>query len=110
LIHTRTLNGYRIWPDQSAQVARGEHAFRITRYPGAVESTVVVEIDNEALARVERLTNRHLQADGSYWRAQAERRLSDYLWREGRLPESGRLTVDDVEREDIDLAVAWEVD
>jgi hypothetical protein len=36
--------------------------------------------------------------------------LSDYLWREGRLPESGRLTVDDVEREDIDLAVAWEAD
>jgi DNA-binding response OmpR family regulator len=73
LIHTRTLNGYRIWPDQSAQVARGEHAFRITRYTGAVESTVVVAIDKDALARVERLTNRHLHAGGSYWRAQAER-------------------------------------
>jgi CheY-like chemotaxis protein len=109
LIHTRTLNGYRIWPDESAHVARGEHAFRIARFPG-VESTVVVAIDNESLARVERLTNRHLRADGAYWRAQAERRLSDYVWREGRIPESGRLTVDDIEREDVDLALAWEAD
>jgi CheY-like chemotaxis protein len=108
LIHTRTLNGYRIWADESAAVARGEHAFRVTRYPGGVESTVVVSIGGEAVARVERLTHRRHAAEGSFWRAQAERRLADHLWMESSLPAGGRLTVHDVAREDLDVALAWQ--
>jgi len=110
LIHTRTLNGYRIWPDPATHVQPGEHAFRISRYPGGVESTVVVAINGGAVARVERLTHRHLQSEGAFWRSQAERRLSEHLWMEGQLPAGGRLTVDDVAREDLDTALAWEAD
>jgi CheY-like chemotaxis protein len=110
LIQTLTLNGYRILPDESTRVTRGEHAFLITRFPGGGETTVVVTIDDEAVARVDRLTHRRLRPDGSFWRAQAERRLSDYVWLEGRIPESGRLTVEEIARDDLDVAGAWEGD
>jgi hypothetical protein len=59
---------------------------------------------------VARLTKHNLQPHGAFWRTQAERRLSTYLWSEGKTPESGRLTVEDVTREDIDVAAAWELD
>jgi hypothetical protein len=71
---------------------------------------VVVAISPGALGRVARLTKRNLLPQGAFWRSQAERRLSTELWTEGRTPESGRLTVEDVTREDIDVAAAWESD
>jgi hypothetical protein len=39
---------------------------------------------------------------------QAERLLSAYVWSEGKAPDSGRLTVLDVSREDLDIAARWE--
>jgi DNA-binding response OmpR family regulator len=110
LIETLTLNGFRILPIESAEAARGEHAFRVTHFPEGTEVTVIVAISPEALGRVARLTKRILQPDGAFWRSQAERRLSTELWTEGKAPESGRLTVEDVTREDIDVAAAWTSD
>jgi hypothetical protein len=45
-----------------------------------------------------------------FWRMQAERLLSAYLWSEGRTPENRRLVVRDVSRDDIDVAASWEGD
>jgi DNA-binding response OmpR family regulator len=109
-IETLTLNGFHILRIESAAAAPGEHAFRVTHFPDGTEVTVIVAISPEALGRVARLTNRNLQPHGAFWRSQAERRLSTELWTEGRTPESGRLTVEDVTREDIDVAAAWTSD
>ena len=68
---------------------------------------MTVAIDPEAVARVARLTRRQLQPGGAFWREQAERLLSAYLWSEGKVPENGRLTVHDVSREDLEVATAW---
>jgi DNA-binding response OmpR family regulator len=109
-IETLTLNGFRIERDERSQAPAAEHVFRVTRFPDGSEATVVVAIAPEAVARVERLTRRRLEPQSAFWRTQAERRLSDHLWSAGGPPESGRLTVDDVEVEDIDLAAAWTPD
>ena len=67
-------------------------------------------VSQGAVARVTRLTHRDLRPGGAFWRDQAQRLLSAYLWSEGRPPENGRLTVHDVSREDLDIAAAWHFD
>src|SRR5262245_41264413 len=104
-IETLTLNGFHIVRTELAG-APGEHAFRVTHLPDGLQATVIVAVRPEALGRVARLTKRKLQPQGAFWRSQAERRLSAELWTEGRMPQNGRLTVDDVTREDIDVAAA----
>jgi CheY-like chemotaxis protein len=110
-IETLTLNGFRVVrPRTPPSLAPGEHAFEVTHFPDGAAVTVIVRIDPEAVARVARLSRHPLQPGGAFWREQAERLLSAYLWSEGRIPEGGRLTVHDVSREDLEVASAWELD
>jgi len=105
-----TLNGFRVVrPHVPPDPAKGEHVFDVTHFPKGLTTRVIVQIDPEAAARVERLTHRQLMPGGSFWRGQAERLLSAYLWSEGRTPDSG-LTVHDISRDDIDTAAAWDLD
>jgi DNA-binding response OmpR family regulator len=111
LIETLTLNGFRITRSPgSIHPAAREHVFHVTHFPDAIASTVTVAIDPDVLARVTRLTNRRLQPGGAFWREQAQRRLSSFLWSEGSPPENGRLTVSDISRDDLDIAAAWDLD
>ena len=84
--------------------------FEVTHFPDGVSVSVIVRIDPEAVARVARLSRRQLQPGGAFWSEQAERLLAAYLWSEGRMPDSGSLTVHDVSREDLDVAAAWVLD
>jgi DNA-binding response OmpR family regulator len=110
-IATLTLNGFQILQaGEATQPTGAEHVFRVKHFPGGAELTVVVAIDPEAVARVARLTRHLLQPGGAFWREQAERLLSAFLWSEGKAPENGRLTVHDVSREDLDAAAVWTAD
>jgi DNA-binding response OmpR family regulator len=110
-IETLTLNAFRLARSADAiNLASAEHVFQVTHVPDGKESMVTVVIDPEAVARISRLTRRQLQPGGAFWRDQAERLLSAILWSEGKAPESGRLTVRDVSRDDIDVAAAWPAD
>jgi DNA-binding response OmpR family regulator len=110
-IEAVTLNGFRIVAAPApTDKANGEHTFRVKHFAAGTESTVTVSIDPEAVARVARLSRRVLQPGGAFWRGQAERRLSAFLWSEGRVPDNGRLAVEDVSRDDLDMAAAWEFD
>jgi len=80
----------------------------VKHFPDGAESIVTVAVDPEAVERVARLTHRRLEANSSFWRLQAERLLSAYLWSEGKGPADGRLTVLDVSREDLDVAARWD--
>jgi hypothetical protein len=71
---------------------------------------VTVAIDPEAVDRVARLTHRRLDPGGAFWRLQAERLLSAFIWTEGHGPADGRLTVRDISREDLDVAARWDQD
>lgn len=109
-ISTLTLNGFRIFRsrDSDPAVPPSDHVFRVKQFPAGEEFTVTVTIDPEAVARVARLTHRRLEPGSSFWRLQSERRLAAHLWSEGRGPDGGRLTVQDVSREDLDAAAVWE--
>jgi CheY-like chemotaxis protein len=108
---TLTLNGFQILRSrEAADPADADHAFRVKHFPDGAERAVVVSIDPEIVARVARLSRHNLQPGGAFWRQQAERLLSAYIWSEGKAPENLRLTVRDVSREDIELAASWQSD
>ncbi len=104
-----TLNGFQILRAPNAvSPSSSEHVFRVKHVGDGVEFTVTVAIDREAVERVARLTHRRLEPGGAFWRLQAERLLSAYVWSEGKGPADGRLVVRDVAREDLDVAARWE--
>jgi len=109
-IQILTLNGFQIIPPaEPRDVSASQHTFRVKHFKDGSEVTVTVAIDPEAVGRVERLAGRRLEPGGTFWRAQAERLLSAYLWTEGKLP-PGVLTVKDVSREDLYVATDWKAD
>jgi DNA-binding response OmpR family regulator len=108
-IETLTLNGFQILRSSEAAPTSSEHVFRVRHVADGVEFTVTVAIDPEAVERVARLTHRRLDPGGAFWRLQAERLLSAYVWSEGQGPTDGRLIVRDVSREDLEVALRWEL-
>jgi len=105
-VETLTLNGFRIL--RAGGTGR-VHTFEVTHFADGAKSTVNVSIDPEAIARVERLTGRRLDPAGAFWKGQAERLLSAYLWTEGRVP-IGMVTLYDISREDLDAVATWTLD
>jgi hypothetical protein len=53
------------------------------------------------------MTRRALPAHGSFWLLHAERFLGDYLWHEGQIPPTGKLTLKEIDRDEL-LAERWE--
>jgi hypothetical protein len=103
------MNGFQILRSQDAPPPTStEHVFRVRHVADGTEFTVTVAIDHEAVNRVARLTHRRLEPGGAFWRLQAERLLSAYVWSEGKGPDDGRLIVRDVSRDDLDVAARWQ--
>jgi CheY-like chemotaxis protein len=112
-IETITLNGFEIIrpTDAGASIRTkpDEHGF-IVKSPDKRQFQVVVQIDEAAIGFVERLTHRRLPANNSFWTYAAERFLSDYLWKEGKVPPGGRLKLKEISREEMLTAGRWEKD
>jgi CheY-like chemotaxis protein len=106
-IESVTMNGYRI---RRAGVSGFEHLFAVRRYPEAWETEITVVVSNESVERVNRLARRKLGPESGFWRIQAERTLANWLWAEGTLPPSRLVELEDVSRDDIDVAGAWTED
>ena len=106
LIQTITMNGFTILESEGALQAANERRFTVTS-PGGEEHEVLVQIDEEAVGYVERMTRRRLPPENSFWTAQAERLLSDYLWNEGKVPPTRKLRVKDVDRDELPTAARW---
>ncbi|MDQ3012136.1 MAG: response regulator [Acidobacteriota bacterium] len=110
LIKAVTMNGFQIVRASDAKSTShqdpGEHRF-IVQDPQGQEQEVVVQIDEEALGYVERLTRRRLPLESSFWTLQAERFLSAFLWNNGIAPHSGKLLLKGIDRHDIDMAARW---
>jgi hypothetical protein len=109
-VETVTPNGFRIRSAGPPTQRSFDHRFHVFHFPDSSEFTVTVTVDRECAERVARLTRRRLAPGGMFWRMEAERLLSAYLWSEGKAPENRRLVVRDVSRDDIDVAAAWEDD
>jgi DNA-binding response OmpR family regulator len=103
-----TMNGFQILRSPGAAPSPSQHVFRVKHVGDSAEFNVTVAIDPEAVERVARLTHRRLEPGGPFWRMQAERLLSAYIWSEGKGPADRQLVVRDVSRDDLDVAARWE--
>jgi CheY-like chemotaxis protein len=107
LIQTITMNGFTILDDESALALEESHRRFIVLSPDGGQHDVLIEIDTEAIAYVERMTGRKLSPGNSFWTSQAHRVLEDYLWREGKVPPTRRLTIRSVDRDELPIAARW---
>jgi DNA-binding response OmpR family regulator len=108
-----TLNGFRLWraPEvPGAQPAEAAKRLFIVQHPHGWEQEIVVEINPAAVGFVEHATGRHLSVENPFWTWQAERVLNNYLWNEGKVPPGGRLTITEIDRDDVQVAARWEGD
>ena len=107
LIQTLTMNGFTILEPEGSLHAPNERRFTVKSPSGEVHE-VLVQIGEEAVGYVERMTRRKLPAENSFWTVQAQRLLSDYLWTEGKVPPTRRLTIKDVDRDELPVAARWQ--
>jgi len=109
LIQTITLNGFEIMEPIAQAPMRDSNSHRfLVKDPDGLEREVTVRIGDDVVGYVERMTQRALPAANSFWRLRSERFLSDYLWREGKLPSSGELTLNELDRNELVMAERWE--
>jgi len=86
IIETITMNGFSILdPDREERQLPDQRRFSVVS-PGGARHDVMVQIDEEAVGYVERLTRRRLPPESSFWTEEARRLLGDYLWNEGDVP------------------------
>ena len=107
LIQIITMNGFTILDSESARQEPYERRFRV-KSPTGSEHEVLVQIDEEAVGYVERMTRRRLAPESSFWTTQAQRLLGDYLWKEGKVPPTRKLRIKDVDRDELPVAARWQ--
>ena len=107
LIQIITMNGFTILDSEGAPLEPNQRRF-IVKSPTGNDHEVVVEIEDEAVSFVERMTRRQLPPENSFWTSQAQRLLADYLWKEGKVPPTRTLTIKDVDRDELPIAARWQ--
>jgi len=108
LIQIITMNGFTILDSEGGQREANERRFKV-KSPTGSEHEVLVEIDDEAIGYVARMTRRQLPPENSFWTTQAQRVLGDYLWKEGKVPPTRKLTITDVDRDELPIAARWQI-
>ena len=107
VIQTITMNGFSILDhDKDAAQLPDQRRFTVAS-PAGTSCDVLVQIDEEALGYVERLTRRRLPAESSFWTELARGLLGDYLWNEGEVPPTGTLTLKEIGSEKLPIAARW---
>jgi CheY-like chemotaxis protein len=107
IIETITMNGFSILdPDKEELQVPDQRRFTVVS-PGGTRREVLVQIDEEALGYVERLTRRRLPPESSFWTEEARRLLGDYLWNEGDVPGTRKLTLKEISPSKLLIAERW---
>lgn len=107
LIQVITMNGFTILDSDDARQEPNERRF-LVKSPTGSEHEVLVQIDEEAVGFVERMTRRQLPPENSFWTSQAQRLLADYLWKEGKVPPNRKLMIKEVARDELPIAARWQ--
>jgi DNA-binding NtrC family response regulator len=108
IIETITMNGFEILDEEVSQEPN-QRRFLVVG-PDGTRQEVLVQIDEEPVGYVERLTRRRLPPESSFWTEQARDLLSDYLWSEGKIPPTGKLTIEDLNPDKLPIAERWNED
>ncbi|HEY2961671.1 MAG TPA: response regulator [Pyrinomonadaceae bacterium] len=107
LIETITMNGFSILdPAKDEWQVPEQRRFTVVS-PTGMRHEVLVQIDEEVMDYVERLTHRRLPYESSFWTDQARRLLADHLWTKGEAPRIRRLVLDQLDRDAILMAERW---
>lgn len=107
LIQTVTMNGFTIFDDNETRLLDERQRRFVVVSPDGEKHDVLVEIESEPIEYVERMTGRRLGADSSFWTAQARLLLSDFLWKEGKVPVMRRLVLKSLDPEKLPIAARW---
>ena len=107
LIQTITMNGFTILDDDETPALDELQRRFIVISPEGLRHDVLVQIELEAIAYVERMTGRRLPADNSFWTTQARRLLSDFLWNERGVPPMRRLVLKGLDPDKLPVAARW---
>jgi hypothetical protein len=67
----------------------------------------VVEIAEEVMTYLRRMTRRDLPASSSFWTSQARLLLSNYLWEKGEVPKMNFLKLSEIDRAAVLVAERW---
>ena len=107
-IQTVTMNGFTILDDNEAAATNEYQRRFVVVTPNGERHDVLVEIQTEPIAYVQRMTGRQLAPDNSFWTVQARRLLSDFLWNEGKAPPMHRIVLKSLDPEKLPVAARWQ--
>jgi hypothetical protein len=106
-----TENGFSIVrageSDGTRPAPEGRYVFMV-RDPEESEREITVEIDQQAVNEITLRSRGRISSESSYWICCAERHLVGYLWENDNYPRDGKLRVEQLTPEDVNLAVRWE--
>jgi hypothetical protein len=109
-IELQTENGFAIVRrcdlDQNSSTRGTEHFF-VVRDPYGYELDITVDFSDAAIAEAIARSNRRLTLSSAYWITTAEHHLADYLWEADDYPREGKITIDYLTPDDVDLARRW---
>jgi DNA-binding response OmpR family regulator len=91
---TVTMNGFTLLQSVPVEGALSQHENErsfLVRRPDGSKQEVVVEISEEAIQSAEQVAKAPI--DKSFWTAEAETFLSDFIWTDGDIPHTGRLVL-----------------
>jgi CheY-like chemotaxis protein len=108
-IETITLNGFSIL-DSGGTTETGDQRLFTVVSPEGARHQVVVTIASEVPGYVEQRTRRRLPIESSFWTEQSRSQLADYLWNEGKVPPAGKLTLNEITSEKLQVAAKWSSD
>lgn len=84
----------------------GKYEFVVSDAQGH-QIEITVEIDGKVVIEITLRSRGRISSQSSYWICCAERHLADYLWEEDSYPPDGKLTVEELTLEDLNLANRW---
>ena len=110
-IELLTENGYSILRRSEIEgtpaTYNQRHEF-LVRSPDGFQRTVVVEIQMRLATQIQVHTLGRISFANSFWLYCAERHLADFLWERERVPDDGKLLVEQLTTHDLNLARRWE--
>jgi hypothetical protein len=105
-----TENGFSIVRTGESAVTRraseGPFVFIVHDPPGS-EREITVEINQQAVNEITGRSRGRISSESSYWICCAERHLAEYLWENDNYPPDGKLTVELLTLDDLNLARRW---
>ena len=109
-IELLTDNGFvivRPWEEDGSPAPTDGNCRFVVSDPNGNERTIAVRISRELMTATALQTSGRIDQSSEFWICCAERRLADYITEYDSFPEANEIIVNDMDREDLLLAIRW---